>query len=366
MSLDSKKKFDLKRLIKQLQQYRGSHTELVTVYVPQDYDLINTISQLQQEVGTASNIKSAATRNNVTDALEKMIQHLRLVDRTPPNGYAAFSGNVSEREGQPKIEVFGIEPPVPLKTKIYRCDKVFITDPLEEMTLDRDVYGLVVFDQRDATLALLKGKVIVPIKTTHSEVPGKMRAGGQSAPRFARLRQDAINSHFKKIAALMKEQFLTQEGLHGIILGGPGTTVNNFMNTEHFGGEIKKKILATKDLSYTGDFGLQELLDKSEDILAEEEVQKEKKAMQDFFHLLSTNTKKCAYGKDDVTKFLEMGAVETLLLSEALDDDTIVEFEDRSQEFGTDVRLISTDTREGEQLKRIGKIAAILRYDANL
>ena len=365
MSLDSKAKFDLKRLVKRLQQYRGSHTELVSVYVPSGYDLNNTISQLQQEVGTAANIKSASTRKNVTDALERMIQHLRLVDRTPPNGYAAFSGNVAEREGQQDVEVFGIEPPMPLKTKIYRCDKQFVTEPLDEMTLDRDMYGLAVLDQRDATLALLKGKVIVPVKTTHSEVPGKMRAGGQSAPRFARIRQDAINSHFKKIAQLMKEQFLTQEGLRGIILGGPGTTVNNFMNTEHFGGEIKKKIIAVKDLSYTGEFGLQELLDKSEDILAEEEIQKEKSIMQKFFHYLSTSSGKCAYGKDDVLKFLEMGAVDVLLLSESLDDDLVTIFEDKAQEFGTKVSIISTDTREGEQLRRIGMVAAILRYDAN-
>lgn len=366
MSLDSKAKFDLKRLVKQLQQYRGSHTELVTVYVPAGYDLNNVIAQLQQEVGTAANIKSASTRNNVTDALERMIQHLRLVDRTPPNGYAAFSGNIAEREGQQNVQVFGLEPPLPMKTKIYRCDKIFLTEPLEDMVEDKDIFGLVVLDQRDATLALLKGKSIVPLKTTHSEVPGKMRAGGQSAPRFQRLRQDAVNLHFKKIADLMKDQFLTQPGLRGIILGGPGTTVNNFMNTEHYGGELKKKILGVKDLSYTGEFGLQELLEKSDDILAEEEVQKEKKVMQQFFHLLSTNLKRCAYGKEDVTKYLDMGAVEILLLSESMSEDSVVLFEEKALSFGTDVRIISTDTREGEQLKRIGMVAAILRYEANV
>jgi hypothetical protein len=43
---------------------------------------------------------------------------------------------------------------------------------------------------------------------------------------------------------------------------------------QHFNltGDLKKKIIGTKDLSYTGEFGLQELLDKSEDLLAAEEV----------------------------------------------------------------------------------------------
>ena len=72
---------------------------------------------------------------------------------------------------------------------------------------DKTVYGLVVFDSRDATIALLKGKAIQVLKTTHSEVPGKMRAGGQSAVRFARNRELAQKAHFKKIAEYMKEEF---------------------------------------------------------------------------------------------------------------------------------------------------------------
>ena len=35
------------------------------------------------------------------------------------------------------------------------------------------------------------------------------------------------------------------------------------------------KVIAIKDLSYTGDFGLQELLERSEDILADEAVMEE-------------------------------------------------------------------------------------------
>ena len=57
----------------------------------------------------------------------------------------------------------------------------------------------------------------------------------------------------------------------------PGTTVNDFLNKEYITGDLQKKIIGNKDLSYTEEFGLQELLDKSEDLLAEEEVAIEKK-----------------------------------------------------------------------------------------
>ena len=137
------------------------------------------INHLAQEQGTATNIKSSATRKNVIDALERMIQHLKLFKKTPQNGLAVFSGNVAEREGQQDFKVWSIEPPVPLKTRIYRCDKEFVLDILRDMLETKDVYGLVVMDRRDANIALLKGKTIVPLVKTHSEVPGKFKAGGQ-------------------------------------------------------------------------------------------------------------------------------------------------------------------------------------------
>ena len=179
MTLSEKQKHDLKKFIKELKQFKGRHTELVSVYTPKGYDLIKIIHHLEQEKGTATNIKSASTRKNVITALEKMVQHLRLFKKTPENGLAVFSGNVAEREGQENFKVWSIEPPIPLKTRIYRCDKEFVLDLLRDMLETKEVYGLVIVDRRDANIALLKGKSIIPVLKTHSEVPGKTKAGGQ-------------------------------------------------------------------------------------------------------------------------------------------------------------------------------------------
>ncbi len=363
MVITSKDKHALKKFIAGLKQYKGRHTELVSVYIPADYDIIKVINHISQEQGTASNIKSSATRKNVTDALERMIQHLKLFKKTPDNGLAAFAGNVAEREGQSDVRVWSIEPPIKLNQRLYRCDKEFVLEPLEDMVDIKEYYGLVVLDRRDGMIALLKGKTIIPLRKTHSEVPGKMRAGGQSAPRFARLRLDAIKDHYKKIAEHMKEAFLGRTGLKGIIIGGPGVTVDDFLNKDYLTGDIKKLIIGTKDLSYTGEFGLQELLDRSEDILAKEEVMDEKKAMNAFFELLNTNPRKVSYGKEHVIKALTVGVVEVLLLSDTLSEEEIEKFEDEAEKMGTIVKIISTETREGVQLKEIGGVAAILRYE---
>ncbi len=363
MSITEKQRHDLKRFIKELERHKGRHTELVSVYIPTGYDLIKIIQHLDQEKGTATNIKSTGTRKNVIDSLEKMTQHLKLFKRTPPNGLAVFSGNVAEREGQQDFKVWSIEPPIPLNTRIYRCDKEFQLDLLRDMMQTKEVFGLVVIDRRDAIIAHLKGKSIIPLLKTHSEVPGKSKAGGQSAARFERLREGAKIDHFKKVAEYMKEQFLHDPNIKGIIVGGPGPTKYDFIDGGHITNEVKKKIIAIKDLSYTEEFGLQELLEKSEDVLAAEAVIEEKKIMNRFFQLLSTNMGMVAYGPVHVMEKLQMGVVDILLLSEALEDEQIEEFEKNAAPFSSTVTIISTETREGAQLKEIGKVAAILRYE---
>lgn len=364
MSLTANEKFHLKKFIKELGGCKAAHTEFVTVYVPAGYDLIKIMQHLAQEQGTASNIKSASTRNNVIDALERMIQHLRIVGRTPKNGLAVFAGNILAREGKSDVRVWSIEPPIPLKMRLYKCEKNFDLAILRDMMEVKEAYGLVVIDARDAIIALLKGKTIVPLTKAHSHVPGKFKAGGQSAVRFQRNREIAVKDHFGKVAEVMKDQFFTMEGLKGIIVGGPGPTKYDFVDSGLITADLKKKILGIKDLSYTEEFGLEELVDKSQDILAQEEIADEKKIVSRFLELLATKPNIVAYGEAEVRRMLEMGTVDTLLLSESLPDEKIDEFEQIAKKFNTTVKIISTETREGAQLKDLGKLGAILRYEA--
>ncbi len=362
MALTENERFHLKKIVKELDSYSARHTEFVTVYVPSGYDLNKIIQHLQQEQGTATNIKSAQTRKNVIDALERMIVHLRLFKGTPKNGLAVFSGNVAAREGASDVRVWAIEPPVPIQTRIYRCDKNFQLDILRSMLEAKEAYGLIVLDSRDAIIAILKGKTIVPLISTHSHIPGKMKAGGQSSVRFARNREIAVNEHFKKVADLVKDQFLKMEGLKGILVGGPGPTKYDFVESGHITEEVKRKIIAIKDLSYTEEFGLEELLEKSQDVLAQEEVTEEKKLVSKFLEMLAIKPNMVTYGEQNTLKALEMGAVATLLLSEALDEQKIEQFESTAKAFSTEIRIVSTETREGVQLRDIGKIGAMLRY----
>jgi len=151
--------------------------------------------------------------------------------------------------------------------------------------------------------------------------------------------------------------------LKGIIVGGPGPTKYDFIDSGQITTEVKNKIIAIKDLSYTGDFGLNELVEKSQDVLAKEEIIEEKKIVKKFLEILSTKPGMVSYGVEEVMKNLKLGAADTILLSEKLDDKKLEEFENEAKKVGTEVKIISVETSEGVQLKDMGKVAAILRYE---
>jgi len=291
-----------------------------------------------------------------------MIQHLRLFKKTPEHGLAVFSGNVASKEGKSDVKVWSIEPPIPIQTRIYRCEKNFQVNILRQMLEAKEVYGMLVLDARDAIIATLKGKTITPLTTTHSHVPGKMKAGGQSALRFARNREIARNEHFKKIAERVRDQFSKTENLKGILVGGPGPTKYDFIEGGFLPTDLRKKVIAIKDLGYTEEFGLEELLEKSYDVLAQEGVTEEKQIVSKFLELLAKKPDMVVYGEKNSLKALEMGAVDKLLLSEALDEDIIDQFEATAKAYSTEVKIISTETREGVQLRDVGKVGAMLRY----
>ncbi|RLG16220.1 hypothetical protein DRN69_01390 [Candidatus Pacearchaeota archaeon] len=172
-------KIELEEILQELESYKGKHTELITVFIPMNYDVNSVQKQLEAEKSTAKNIKSTTTRKNVIDALDKIVRHLKNLKKTPENGLAIFCGNISQIEGQQDLQLWDIEPPLPLKSRLYRCDKEFVLEPLKEMLEVEEVFGLLVMDRKEATIGLLEGKRIEVLQHMTSGVPSKVRAGGQ-------------------------------------------------------------------------------------------------------------------------------------------------------------------------------------------
>src|SRR6056297_493287 len=147
-------KSELEDVLEDLKEYKAGQTELITVYIPAGYDINSVQKQLEAESSTAKNIKSTSTRKNVMEALDKIVRHLKEFKKTPENGLAIFCGDVSKTEGQNDVQLWSIEPPIPLKMRLYRCDKEFVLDALEEMLESEEVYGLLVMDRKEATIGV--------------------------------------------------------------------------------------------------------------------------------------------------------------------------------------------------------------------
>ena len=356
-------KQELRDMVGELEQYKGRATELVSVYIPAGQNIYTVADQLEAEKSTAKNIKSTGTRKNVGNALDKITRHLKEYKKTPVNGVGIFAGNISRIEGQEDLKLWSVEPPMPLKTRMYRCDKEFILDPLKEMLEVTEVFGLLVMDRKEATIGLLEGKGIAVIQKMTSGIPSKIRAGGQSSQRFHRITEGLTKEFYKRIAAEMKKNFFELPKLKGIIIGGPIPTKDEFIDGEYLPTKLREKVLGKVDIGDSSESGLRELVEKSDSLLLNHERGQEIKEVERLFQHLGEKPKKTALGEEKTRKALEFGAVETLYLSLKIGKPLIRELTQLAENIDAKIIIITTETTEGEQFFNLGGIAAILRFE---
>jgi peptide chain release factor subunit 1 len=393
----------------------GSHTELITIYVPPDKQISDAINLLRNEYGTASNIKSNVTRKNVLDAIVKAQQKLKLFKDPGEKGIVIFTGALLQEGAAPgteRMEAWVIVPPEPIKIFLYRCDSRFHAEHLQEMLREKETYGILLVDASDATIATLQGKRLNIVRQMYSGVSGKTRAGGQSARRYERLRDMQLNEYFTRVGAHADEIFLPIDTLKGIILAGPGPTKYDFEKGDYLNYQLKNKILDVVDTAYVEEQGVKEVVDKAPEIMKKVRYIEEKEIMQKFLYEVGHDTGLITYGEAEVRRVLEMGSVRMLLLSEGVDlsrvtikcsacgyeekhtvktpemgafekslsgkpcpkcqapsltinekQDIVDDLAQIAEYSGTDVEVISTETEEGQMLKNaFGGIAALLRF----
>jgi peptide chain release factor subunit 1 len=391
----------------------GRGTELVSLYVPPGKQISDAVNMLRDEYGTASNIKSTTTRKNVMDAIVKVQQRLKLFKEPPENGLVIFCGAIPQNgAGSERIETYVIVPPEPIHIYLYRCDARFHTEYLQEILREKETYGILLVDSSGSTLATLQGRRLEIVRELTSGVPGKTRAGGQSARRYERLREMRLQEYFTRVGKHANETFMPIENFKGLILGGPGPTKYDFEKGDYLNYMLKDKIIDVIDTAYVEEQGVKEVVDKAPEIMRKIRYIEEKKLMQQFLYEIGHDTGMVTYGEEDARRALEAGAVRVLLLSDTLDiarvtskcnacsyqeqqtmksqmltsfqqslsgkscpkckapalgvaetQDLIDNFAQLAEYTNADVEMISGETEEGQMLKNsFGGIAAILRF----
>ncbi len=404
--------------MKQLEELRMKKSEdgstcLITLYIPEGKVITDFTQQLVDEMGTAANIKSKTTRKNVQAALQVAMGILKkLPHKAPKNGLVLFVGVT---EGS-KMENYLINPTSPIEKKMYICDNRFHTDHLEENMLEKKTYGLLTIDSGFATVAVLIGTRLEILRSMTSGAPKKHRKGGQSAVRFARIREIAIEDFIKRVADEMKELFIESQKyqIEGLIIGGPGILKERLIRENFLDPRLLNKVIKVFDISYASDKqGMYELVEHAKEVLAGIRYVEEKALVQKWLDHVYRDTGLGTYGEQEVRTLLEQGAVDLLLMSSKVEKyrmtlrcqqcqhliyntiekkdlesftaslqgmkcpncssslividgkkDLIEELGEFAEASGAKVEIISPDTEEGQELLHFTGIAAILRYKA--
>src|SRR5260370_8497694 len=87
---------------------------------------------------------------------------------------------------------------------------------------------------------------------------------------------------------------------------------------------IKKKVLSIVDTSYTSEAGVEEVVEKSNEVFKGVRYGEEKQLVQKFLYELGHETGKAAFGEKKVQEYLEKGIVDMLLISEKLEGERVV------------------------------------------
>lgn len=401
----------VKKLIKRLEAARGNGTSMISLIIPPKDQVSRAAKMLAEEFGTASNIKSRVNRLSVLSAITSTQQRLKLYSKVPPNGLVVYCGEIITSEGKERKINIDFEPFKPINTSLYLCDNKFHTEALSELLESDQKFGFIIMDGNGALFGTLSGNTRDVVAKFSVDLPKKHGRGGQSALRFARLREEKRHNYVRKVAEMAVQNFVTNDKVNvaGLILAGSADFKNDLNQSDLFDQRLQSKVIKVVDVSYGGENGFNQAIELSAETLSNVKFIQEKKLINKYFDEISLDSGKVCYGIDDTLKALEAGAAETLIVYEDLemtrwqlkasdgsevilhttkqqdsdrslfmDKETGQEMEivdqmsflewisERYRDFGATLEFVSDRSSEGNQFVRgFGGIGAILRYKLN-
>ncbi|KAG8893350.1 Polypeptide release factor (eRF1) in translation termination [Tulasnella sp. 417] len=245
------------------------------------------------------------------------------------------------------------------------------------------------------------------------DLPKKHGRGGQSALRFARLRDEKRHNYVRKVGELAVQHFITGDKVNvaGLVLAGSADFKTELSQSDLLDQRLQAKIIKVVDVSYGGENGFNQAIDLAAESLANVKFVQEKKLIEKYFDEINLDSGKYCFGIDDTLKGLEMGAVETLIvwenlphmryvlrnaageeiiiygnkenekdkekfmdkstgqeMEQAAEPQSLLEwFAERYRDFGAKLEFVTNRSQEGSQfVKGFGGIGGILRYKVDM
>ena len=351
-------------------------------------------------------------RLSVLSAITSTQQRLKLYNKVPPNGLVVYCGEIITSEGKERKINIDFEPFKPINTSLYLCDNKFHTESLSELLESDQKFGFIVMDGNGSLFGTLSGNTREVLQKLSVDLPKKHGRGGQSALRFARLREEKRHNYVRKIAELAVQNFITNDKINvaGLILAGSADFKNDLNQSDLFDQRLQSKVIKVVDVSYGGENGFNQAIELASETLSNVKFVQEKKLIGKYFEEISQDTGRICYGVDDTLKALELGAVEVLIVYENLemnrwllktasgsevaiyttkqqeenqrelfvDKETGLEMEvveqssflewlaESYKDFGATLEFVSDRSSEGNQfVKGFGGVGGLLRYKVN-
>ncbi len=190
--------------------------------------------------------------------------------------------------------------------------------------------------------------------------------------KFSDLKQHSTEkgNYYKDLYQVITDT-LTQYQTETVILAGPGFAPEEFLDF------VKKRDKTLSDkiqfvhANSGGRVGLHEVLSKKipEKIATEQRVVYETRLLDEMFKRIGQETNDFTYGLANIKKALEIGAIDTLMISDDLlriDDierrELIDELVEKNSEMKGKTVIFSMQHDTGKQLSTLGGVAALLRF----
>lgn len=199
-----------------------------------------------------------------------------------------------------------------------------------------------VMDEREALFAEIGERIKILAEISNP------RAGKQFGAEYAR--------YFSEIISFMKNRKFDRA-----VIAGPGFAKEDVYAKIKQEPEISGNVVM-ENCSHTGETGVQEIIRRGavEKALKDSRIAEETGAVESFLTELSKDGK-VTYGKVEVEKAVDMGAVEMLLVSEKCvrESEKLME---KAEKNGAQVFVVSELHESGQKLYNMGGLAAFLRF----
>jgi peptide chain release factor subunit 1 len=276
---------------------------------------------LNEEYGTASNIKSRVNRLSVLAAITSTQNKLKQFTKVPPNGLVIYCGTILTEEGKEKKVNVAFTPHRPINTSLYLCDNKFHVDALRDLLESDEKFGFIIMDGSGSLFGTLCGNTREILFKFLVDLPKKHGRGGQSALRFARLRLEKRHNYVRKVAEICTKLFIKDDtpNVTGLILAGLADFKNNLNESDMFDQRLKRIVVQVVDTCYGFENGFNQAIELAAETLRNTKFLKEKKLISRFFDEIAQDSGKVCYGIKETLYALENGAVSTLIVWEDLD-----------------------------------------------